>query len=168
MLKLIRFGLATACVAFGLQAATIPEILQEVDGKWELMASRILPVDGKVAQALAAKYTCLTCHNPDTKLVGPAYRDIAARYQDDGEAMAKVLGQIEKGGRGDGARSPCLRWETRSRRRIARRWVSGSCSTDGTRSWRIEDWSQRSGMGFGRVFGPGLLRLAYPRDDVGA
>lgn len=100
MLKLIRFGLATACVAFGLQAATIPEILQEVDGKWELMASRILPVDGKVAQALAAKYTCLTCHNPDTKLVGPAYRDIAARYQDDGEAMAKVLGQIEKGGTG--------------------------------------------------------------------
>lgn len=72
----------------------------KVDEKWELLASRILPVDGKAAQALAAKHTCLTCHNPDMKMVGPSYRDIAARYKDDAEAMLKVVSQIERGGTG--------------------------------------------------------------------
>jgi cytochrome c len=72
----------------------------KVDGKWELLASRILPVDGRTAQTLAAKHTCLTCHNPDTKMVGPSYRDIAARYKDDAEALPKVLSQIERGGTG--------------------------------------------------------------------
>ena len=72
----------------------------KVDGKWELLAARILPVDGRTAQALAAKHTCLTCHNPDTKMVGPSYRDIAARYKDDAEALPKVVSQIESGGTG--------------------------------------------------------------------
>jgi cytochrome c len=72
----------------------------KVDGKWELLAARILPVDGRTAQTLAAKHTCLTCHNPDTKMVGPSYRDIAARYKDDNEALPKVLSQIERGGTG--------------------------------------------------------------------
>ncbi len=62
--------------------------------------SRILPVDGRTAQTLAARHTCLTCHNPDTKMVGPSYRDIAARYKDDAEALPKVLSQIERGGTG--------------------------------------------------------------------
>lgn len=29
--------------------------------------------------ALLTKYTCLACHRPDTKLVGPAYVDVAKR-----------------------------------------------------------------------------------------
>ncbi len=29
--------------------------------------------------AMLTKYTCLACHNPDTRLVGPAYKDVAKK-----------------------------------------------------------------------------------------
>ncbi|HSU55074.1 MAG TPA: c-type cytochrome [Candidatus Dormibacteraeota bacterium] len=52
------------------------------------------------AVQLATKYGCLGCHNPQTKLVGPAYKDIAAKYKNDPEALAKIDQQIHKGGSG--------------------------------------------------------------------
>jgi cytochrome c551/c552 len=41
---------------------------------------------------------CLGCHAVDKKLVGPAYRDVAARYKDDDQALVKVTASIRKGG----------------------------------------------------------------------
>lgn len=29
--------------------------------------------------AMLTKYTCLACHNPDNRLVGPAYKDVAKK-----------------------------------------------------------------------------------------
>ena len=52
------------------------------------------------AQQVATKYGCLGCHNPAVKLVGPAYRDIAAKYKTDPAASAKIDEQIHKGGSG--------------------------------------------------------------------
>jgi len=52
------------------------------------------------AQLIAAKYGCLGCHNVSMKIVGPAYRDIAAKYKTDPQAFAKVDDQIHKGGSG--------------------------------------------------------------------
>jgi sulfite dehydrogenase len=52
------------------------------------------------AQQIATRYGCLGCHNPAVKLVGPAYRDIAAKYKSDPAAFAKVDEQIHKGGSG--------------------------------------------------------------------
>ena len=52
------------------------------------------------AQQIATRYGCLGCHNPAVKLVGPAYRDIAAKYKSDPAALAKVDEQIHKGGSG--------------------------------------------------------------------
>jgi cytochrome c551/c552 len=52
------------------------------------------------AQQIATKYGCLGCHNPAVKLVGPAYRDIAAKYKADPAGLAKIDEQIHKGGSG--------------------------------------------------------------------
>jgi sulfite dehydrogenase len=52
------------------------------------------------AQQVAMKYGCLGCHNPSMKIVGPAYRDIAAKYKTDPQASAKIEEQIHKGGSG--------------------------------------------------------------------
>jgi cytochrome c551/c552 len=41
---------------------------------------------------------CLGCHAVDKKVVGPAYRDVAARYKGDDQALAKVTAGIRKGG----------------------------------------------------------------------
>ncbi len=49
---------------------------------------------------LAAKYGCISCHNPSFKLVGPALKQIADKYRTDVEALAKVSQQITHGGSG--------------------------------------------------------------------
>ncbi len=36
-------------------------------------------VDAKKAEALAKQATCLNCHAVDTKKVGPAFKDVAAK-----------------------------------------------------------------------------------------
>lgn len=100
-------GEVTLWVSCNLKDREVPEGAVNVfgvpvrkDGKWVLLAARFLSVNNKAAQALAAKHTCLTCHNPDIKSVGPAYRDIAAKYRNDPEAVNKMSQQIEKGGGG--------------------------------------------------------------------
>ncbi len=52
------------------------------------------------AAQLATKYGCLGCHNATIKIVGPAYRDVAAKYAQDAEARPKIAEQIRKGGSG--------------------------------------------------------------------
>jgi cytochrome c551/c552 len=49
---------------------------------------------------LAVKYGCLGCHNPETKIVGPSYREIAMKYKNDPEAFPRINEQIHKGGSG--------------------------------------------------------------------
>ena len=51
-------------------------------------------------KALAEKQGCLGCHAAATKLVGPAYRDVAAKYTGDAGAVAAVAQSIRNGGAG--------------------------------------------------------------------
>lgn len=51
-------------------------------------------------QELAAKKNCLACHAVDKKLVGPAYKDVAAKYAKDKNAQAMLAEKIQKGGVG--------------------------------------------------------------------
>ena len=41
-------------------------------------------------QAAAQKGGCLACHSVDKKLVGPSFKDIAAKYKGQGDAVAKL------------------------------------------------------------------------------
>jgi cytochrome c len=49
---------------------------------------------------LAKAKNCLACHATDKKLVGPAYKDVAAKYAADKGAAAKLAEKIQKGGVG--------------------------------------------------------------------
>lgn len=49
---------------------------------------------------LAKGKNCLTCHAIDKKLVGPAYKDVAAKYKGDKTAEAKLIEKVQKGGVG--------------------------------------------------------------------
>ena len=51
-------------------------------------------------QALATAKNCMACHALDKKLVGPAYKDVAAKYKDDKGAVDKLAAKIQKGGAG--------------------------------------------------------------------
>ena len=51
-------------------------------------------------QALATAKNCMACHAVDKKLVGPAYKDVAAKYAKDKGAVDKLAAKIMKGGSG--------------------------------------------------------------------
>jgi len=57
-------------------------------------------VDMAAGQALAQKSACLSCHSVDKKIVGPAYKDVAAKYKGDKTAEAKLFEKVKKGGSG--------------------------------------------------------------------
>ena len=51
-------------------------------------------------QALAYSKNCMACHATDRKLVGPAFKDVAAKYAADKTAADKLATKIQKGGAG--------------------------------------------------------------------
>ena len=51
-------------------------------------------------EAIATKAGCLACHTKDKKLVGPSYKDVAAKYKGQGDAAAKLADKVRKGGQG--------------------------------------------------------------------
>lgn len=51
-------------------------------------------------EALAKAKNCLSCHQVATKVVGPAYKDVAKKYAGDKAAEAKLVDKVMKGGKG--------------------------------------------------------------------
>ena len=49
---------------------------------------------------LAQKKNCMACHAVDKKLVGPAYKDVAAKYAGQKDAVDKLAVKVLKGGSG--------------------------------------------------------------------
>lgn len=72
--------------AFGIAAAGL------------LLGTPVLASDD--GQALATKNACMACHQIDKKVVGPAFKDIAAKYKGDKTAEAKLADKVKKGGTG--------------------------------------------------------------------
>ena len=75
--------------------------------------------------ALAEKKNCLACHPTDKKLVGPSYKDVAAKYAGQKDAAAKLAEKIQRVAPACGARSRC-RPTRRSTPPRPRRWRPGS------------------------------------------
>ena len=55
---------------------------------------------GGDVQALAQARGCLGCHGIDNKIVGPAYKDIAAKYAGDAGAAERLVAKVKNGGSG--------------------------------------------------------------------
>ena len=64
------------------------------------LAGTALALPVQASEELAKKNNCLACHAADKKLVGPSYKDIAAKYKSDKTAEAKLAEKIKKGGSG--------------------------------------------------------------------
>ena len=74
-MKLVATGIAI----FGLMGMTLPAAASE---------------------ELAKKHACFACHTVDKKMVGPAYKEVAAKYRNDKAAPAKLAEKVKKGGQG--------------------------------------------------------------------
>jgi cytochrome c len=62
-------------------------------------AATALSAPALADEALAKKHNCLACHTTDKKLVGPSYKDVAAKYKGQNVA-AKLEEKVKKGGSG--------------------------------------------------------------------
>ena len=65
-----------------------------------LLSGAALAQNAAAAKALASKNACLACHAVDKKLVGPAFKDVAAKHAGQADALEKVSARIKSGGAG--------------------------------------------------------------------
>jgi cytochrome c len=50
--------------------------------------------------ALATSKNCMSCHAVERKVLGPSFKDVAAKYKDDKGAVDTLASKIRKGGSG--------------------------------------------------------------------
>lgn len=62
--------------------------------------SLMVAMQASASQELAQKNGCLACHGVDKKILGPSYKDVAAKYKGNKEAEAKLIDKVKKGGSG--------------------------------------------------------------------
>jgi len=77
---------------------TAPAQAAAMEAKRELKTSGVLSEAD--ALALAKKSNCLACHAIAKKIVGPAWRDVAAKYRNDAGAESRLVDKVAKGGKG--------------------------------------------------------------------
>jgi cytochrome c len=65
-----------------------------------------LAMDQAAALDLAKKSGCLACHSIDKKIVGPAWKDVSAKYQGNAEMKDKLIAKVKAGGKGNWGEVP--------------------------------------------------------------
>ena len=64
------------------------------------LAAALAAAPALANEALATKSGCMACHAVDKKVVGPAYKEVAAKYKGDAKAEALLADKVKKGGVG--------------------------------------------------------------------
>ena len=75
--------------------------MKQIVLKLALAAAAVSVAAPAMANAdLAKKYNCTACHAADKKMVGPSYKDVAAKYKGQADAVAKLSAKVKAGGSG--------------------------------------------------------------------
>ena len=69
-------------------------------------AGIVMTGQAQADEALAKAKNCMSCHAIDKKLVGPSYKDVAAKYKGDAKAPAMLAAKIKAGGKGTWGQIP--------------------------------------------------------------
>lgn len=64
------------------------------------LASPVMAADEAAAMEIAKKSNCMACHALDKKLVGPAFKDVGAKYAGVAGAEADLIVKVKKGTKG--------------------------------------------------------------------
>jgi cytochrome c551/c552 len=85
-----------AGVAPAVGAASAPARLPEASAKvGEALAGERPGVEG-----MLAKYACTACHTVDTKVIGPSFAEVAAKYRGQKDVLQKLAEKVRNGGSG--------------------------------------------------------------------
>jgi cytochrome c len=99
---IITSAIALVLIACGGSGTENKEAVKEETKKEEATTSISDDPVYQEGLALVAKpeNLCLTCHKIDEKLTGPAYRDVANKYENTPENVKKLAEKVVKGGSG--------------------------------------------------------------------
>lgn len=61
-----------------------------------LLAAGVAQANEKLAQASG----CMTCHGVDKKIIGPSFKEVAAKYRNNKGAEADLIKKVKLGGKG--------------------------------------------------------------------
>lgn len=67
---------------------------------YTILAAQALPAQANDGQAIAARYSCLACHQAERKVLGPAFKAVAAKYRHDPTAPARLADKVRRGSKG--------------------------------------------------------------------
>jgi cytochrome c len=71
-----------------------------------VVAAVVAALPARASEELAKKHACLACHTVDKKVVGPSYKDVAAKYRGDKAAETKLFESVKKGSSGKWGQVP--------------------------------------------------------------
>ncbi len=91
-------------------AASLPAIsaraVQWAAAATLLVATLILPGVARADAELAKSRNCMACHSVEKKLIGPSYKDVAAKYAGSRSAVEQLARKIREGGVGTWGQIP--------------------------------------------------------------
>jgi cytochrome c len=64
------------------------------------ISAMLFSAGASAQQELAKQKNCFACHTIDKKLVGPAYKDVAKKYENDKDAAPRLAKKVREGGVG--------------------------------------------------------------------
>ena len=73
------------------------KVCKFVLGVMALVATSFMTGNSFANEALARKNDCLGCHAVATKLVGPAFKDVAAKYAGQNDATERLVESVRNG-----------------------------------------------------------------------
>ncbi|NTV12182.1 MAG: cytochrome C biogenesis protein CcsA, partial [Zoogloea sp.] len=65
-----------------------------------LLAAVALCGQAMASEAIIKKARCVACHAVEKKLVGPAFKDVGAKYAGEAGALEKLTAKVRAGGSG--------------------------------------------------------------------
>ncbi|AXS80496.1 c-type cytochrome [Dechloromonas sp. HYN0024] len=68
----------------------------------------VTPAHAADGEAIVKKARCVACHAVDQKRVGPAYKEVAAKYKGDSKIAAVLFEKVRHGGSGNWGQIPMI------------------------------------------------------------
>ena len=113
-----------------LHSQRIARVVQRAASCALALAGALAVMPSHASLALAKKHNCLACHAVASKMVGPSYQEVAAKYADknagDKDAVAALVKSIREGGSGkwgDVAMPPQAQLSAADAKRLAQ-WIA--------------------------------------------
>lgn len=73
-----------------------------------LLGTLAFAAPAQASEAIVKKARCVACHAVDQKRVGPAYKDVAAKYRGDKASPAALFDKVRHGGAGNWGQVPMM------------------------------------------------------------